>query len=96
MVIRYAFLVTLAASSVWAVITMSASRGQMLLVDVGQSGTNVSFWLLATVAILITLSLCRFLIFGLPAMVDEWYGDKKSWIYTIIAGGALYAVFYLM
>ncbi len=46
MVIRYAFLVTLAASSVWAVITMSASRGQMLLVDVGQSGTNVSFWLL--------------------------------------------------
>jgi hypothetical protein len=96
MVIRYAFLVALAASSVWAVITMSASRGQILLVDVGQSGTNVSFWLLAAVAILITLSLCRFVIFGLPAMVDEWYGDKKSWIYTIIAGGALYAVFYLM
>jgi hypothetical protein len=35
-------------------------------------------------------------IFGLPAMVDEWYGDKKSWIYTIIAGGALYALFCLM
>jgi len=96
MVIRYAFLVALAVSSVWAVITMSASRGQMLLVDVGESGTNVSFWLLAAVAILITLSLCRFVIFGLPAMVDEWYGDKKSWIYTIIAGGALYGVFYLM
>jgi hypothetical protein len=96
MVIRYAFLVTLAVSSVWAVITMSASRGQMLLVDVGESGTNVSFWLLAAVAILITLSLCRFVIFGLPAMVDEWYGDKKSWIYIIIAGGALYGVFYLM
>ncbi|HEY6669838.1 MAG TPA: hypothetical protein VI075_02765 [Methyloceanibacter sp.] len=96
MVIRYAFLVALAVSSVWAVITMSASRGQMLLVDVGESGTNVSFWLLAAVAILITLSLCRFVIFGLPAMVDEWYGDKKSWIYIIIAGGALYGVFYLM
>jgi hypothetical protein len=96
MVIRYAFLVALAVSSVWAVITMSASRGQMLLVDVGESGTNVSFWLLAAVAILITLSLCRFVIFGLPAMVDEWYGDKQSWIYIIIAGGALYGVFYLM
>jgi hypothetical protein len=96
MVTRYAFLVALAVSSVWAVITMSASRGQMLLVDVGESGTNVSFWLLAAVAILITLSLCRFVIFGLPAMVDEWYGDKKSWIYIIIAGGALYGVFYLM
>jgi hypothetical protein len=96
MVIRYAFLVALAVSSVWAVITMSASRGQMLLVDVGESGTNVSFWLLAAVAILIMLSLCRFVIFGLPAMVDEWYGDKKSWIYIIIAGGALYGVFYLM
>jgi len=96
MVIRYAFLVTLAASSVWTAIVMAARSGQMLLVDMGQGGTNASFWLLAAVAILITLSLCRFVIFGLPAMVDEWYGDKKSWIYTIIAGGALYGVFYLM
>jgi hypothetical protein len=96
MVIRYAFLVTLAASSVWAAVVMAARSGRLLLVDIGQDGTNASFWLLAAVAILITLSLCRFVIFGLPAMVDEWYGDKKSWIYTIIAGSALYALFYLM
>jgi hypothetical protein len=96
MVIRYTFLVTMTAASVWAAIVMAARSGQMLLVDIGQGGTNASFWLLAAVAILITLSLCRFVIFGLPAMVDEWYGDKKSWIYTIIAGGALYALFYLM
>jgi hypothetical protein len=95
MVIRYAFLVTMTAASVWAAIVMAARSGQML-VDIAQGGTNASFWLLAAVAILITLSLCRFVMFGLPAMVDEWYGDKKSWIYTIIAGGALYALFYLM
>ena len=47
----------------------------MLLVDIGQGGTNASFWLLAAVAILITLSLCRFVIFGLPAGVT---GDRRS------------------
>jgi hypothetical protein len=96
MVIRYAFLVAATAAAVWAAIVMTARSGQMLLVDIGQGNTNASFWLLSTVATLITLSLCRFVIFGLPAMVDEWYGDKKSWIYTVIAGGALYALFYLM
>jgi hypothetical protein len=95
MVVRYAFLVALAAASVMALINVSASSGEMLLVDAGGSGANVSLWLLGAVAILITLSLCRFLIFGLPSMVDEWYGDKKSWIYAILAGGALYALFYL-
>ena len=96
MVIRYAFLVALTAGAVWAAMLMAARSGQTLLIDIGPGGTNASFWLLAAVAILITLSLCRFVIFGLPAMVDEWYGDNNSWIYTIIAWGALYALFYLM
>ena len=98
MVIRYALLVALAAASVWAVINLSTSDAEVLLVDAGQSGQagNVAFWLLAAVATLITVSLCRFVIFGLPAMVDGWYQDHKSWFYMILFGGAAYAVFYLM
>ena len=49
-----------------------------------------------SIATLITLSLCRFVLFGLPSMVDGWYQEHKSWIYTLIGGGLLYAVFYLM
>jgi hypothetical protein len=29
-------------------------------------------------------------------MVDGWFQEHKSWIYTLIGGGVLYAVFYLM
>ena len=98
MVIRYAMLVALAAASVWAVVTASASNGQWLLVDAGQgaSQSDVAFWLLACIATLITLSLCRFVIFGLPSMFGGWYQEHKQWIYMLVCGGLLYAVFYLM
>ena len=70
----------------------------MLLVDAGQGGgqSDVAFWLLASVATLITLSLCRFVIFGLPSMFGGWYQGNKQWIYMLACGGLLYAVFYLM
>ena len=42
------------------------------------------------------LSLGRFVFFGLPSMVGGWYQEHKKWIYTLIGGGLLYAVFYLM
>jgi hypothetical protein len=29
-------------------------------------------------------------------MVDGWYQERKQWIYTLLGGGLLYAVFYLM
>jgi hypothetical protein len=29
-------------------------------------------------------------------MVDGWYQDHKSWFYTILFGGLVYAAFYLM
>jgi hypothetical protein len=98
MVMRYAMLVALAAASIWAVINASASHGEMLLVDAGQGGgqSDVAFWLLASVATLITLSLCRFVIFGLPSMFGGWYQENKQWIYMLVCGGLLYAVFYLM
>ena len=29
-------------------------------------------------------------------MVDGWYEEHKSWIYTILGGGLLYAAYCLM
>jgi hypothetical protein len=98
MVVRYAMLAAVGAASIWAVITASANNGQWLLVDAGQGGgqADIAFWLLAAIAILITLSLCRFVIFGLPSMFGSWYEQRKQWIYTLACGALLYGVFYLM
>jgi hypothetical protein len=103
MVMRYAMLAAIGVASIWAVITASANNGQWLLVDAGHTaaapaGTpnDIAFWLLAAVATLITLSLCRFVIFGLPSMFGSWYQERKQWIYALACGGLLYGVFYLM
>jgi len=98
MLIRYAMLVAMAASSVWCLIVVSKTSGsEMLLADAGQGGTpaNVSFWLLAAVATLITLSLFRFLVFGLPTLVDACFKDTRTWSYLLVLGGLIYGVFYL-
>jgi hypothetical protein len=47
------------------------------------------------VAMLITLSLFRFLIFGLPALVDACFKDTRTWSYLLVLGGLIYGVFYL-
>jgi hypothetical protein len=98
MVMRYAMLAAIGAASIWAVVTASANNGQWLLVDAGQGGSQaeIAFWLLASFALLITLSLCRFMIFGLPSMFGGWYEQRKPWIYTLACGALLYGVFYLM
>jgi hypothetical protein len=103
MVIRYAILVVLAAASVRTLFDLSATQAPMFLVDAGHTGatpaaatSDVAFWLLAAIATLIMVSLCRFVFFGLPSMVDGWYQERKQWIYTIVGGGLLYVVFYLM
>ncbi len=99
MVVRYAFLVTATAAALWAVINAGASDAQVYLVSAagqGAPGINLQFWVLAGIASFITLSLCRFVIFGLPSMIDDWYRDNKSWFYTLLLGGAVCAYFYLM
>jgi hypothetical protein len=103
MVMRYAMLAAIGVASIWAVITASANNGKWLLVDAGHTASapagapnDVAFWLLAAVATLITLSLCRFVIFGLPSMFGSWYQERKQWIYMLACGGLLYGVFYLM
>ena len=98
MVIRYATLAALGAASIWAVITIGASEGQWLLADTGlaRGEGNIAYWLLAAIAMLIMVSLGRFLIFGRTPVVDGWYEEHKSWIYTILGGGLLYAGYCLM
>ena len=103
MVIRYALLVALVAASVWAVFDVSTAQAPMFLVDAGQTGAvptgvpyDIAFWLLAGIATLTTFSLCRFVIFGLPSMIGEWYQGNKSWLYMLIIGGMMWGAFYWM
>jgi len=100
MLMRYAMLVGVAAAAVWGAINLSTSNAGVFLVDAGHTGSigqsNASLWMLGAVAALITLSLLRFVIFGLPSMMDGWFQQNKSWIYTLVIGGAIYGVFYLM
>ena len=103
MVMRYATLVALAAASVWALFNVGATQAPMLLVDAGYTAaaptgaqSDIAFWLLASIAILITLSLFRFVLFGLPSMFFFFNDTATTEIYTLIGGGVLYAVFYLM
>jgi hypothetical protein len=98
MLTRYAMLVGIAAAAVWAAVNLGTSNADVFLVDAGQ-GTppaNLSLWVLGVIAAFITLSLGRFVIFGLPSMADDWYRDNKSWLFMVMACGLIYGVFYLM
>ena len=98
MVMRYTILAALGAASIWALITVGANSSGWLLAGTGQDGSerDFAFWLLAAIAALMTFSLGRFLILGRTPMVDGWYQENKSWIYTILGGGLLYAAYSLM
>jgi hypothetical protein len=99
MVLRYAFLVAACAAALWAVLNLGASDAEVYLVSAAGEAAppvNLQFWVLAGIASFITLSLCRFVIFGLPSMIDGWYRDNKSLLYTLLIGGAACAYFYLM
>ena len=95
---RYAMLVGVAAAAVWGALNLGSSNASMMLVDAGQGApqTSVSLWVLGLVAAFITVSLGRFVIFGLPSMMDDWYRDNKSWLFLVIGGGLIYGAFYLM
>ena len=101
MLMRYAMLTAAAGAAVWGVIALSTSGAQTHAVDFEQTASfatqnDASFWLLAGVAILITLSLCRFVVFGLPSLVNAWCQGNKTWLYLAMLGGAAYGVLYLM
>ena len=99
MVLRYVFLIALATGSVWAALNVGASQAEVYLVDAGQSGLDpktLHLWALGALAAIIGFSLCRFVIFGLPAMIESWYHGSKHWIYTVIFGAAILGAFYFM
>jgi len=96
---RYAILVTLAIASLSAVISASADSGQRFLVDAGQSPAGPQdffLWMLAGIAIVTCLSLCRFVVFGIPTLLGGWYTSNKQWLYTLMLGALIWGVFYLM
>ena len=99
MLMRYAMLVGVVAAAVWGAVNLGTSNAGVFLVDAGQTGSvgqsNASLWILGAVAALVTLSLLRFVIFGLPSMMDGWFQQNKSWIYTLVIGSVIYGVFYL-
>ena len=99
MLLRYLLLTALAGGAVWALFNVGADQAQYFLVDAGQPHMDertASLWLLCAIAALITVSLCRFLIFGLPLIVDTWYEGSKHWIYTFMIGAAILGGLYVI
>jgi hypothetical protein len=97
MLMRYVMLVGVAAITVWGALNLGTTNANMVLVDAGQGGSaNASLWILGLIAAFITISLCRFVIFGLPSMMDDWYRDNKSWMFVAGAGAVIYGMFYLI
>ena len=98
MIARYIVLVTVSAA-LYGALNMSTTTSQMMLVDAGGGAamsTNLTIWVLGGIAGLTTLSLCRFVVFGLPAIVGGWYASNKSRLATLILGGLAGGVYYLM
>jgi hypothetical protein len=98
MLMRYAMLVGAAAAAIWGAVNLGTTNASMMVVDAGQGApqTNLSLWVLGLIAAFITLSLGRFVIFGLSSMMDDWYRDNKSWLVLAGGGALIYGVFYLM
>jgi len=98
-VMRYAILVAFAAASICAVISAGADQGRRFLVDAGQAGSDpqsIALWLLAGLALITTLSLGRFVVFGIPSMLGSWYQTNRQWLYTLLLGGLIWGVFYFL
>ena len=98
-VTRYVILIALAAAAIWAVVNAGAENGERFLVDAGQGGTDpqhLALWLLAGIALVTSLSLGRFVVFGIPSMLGNWYQTNRQWLYTLLLGGLIWGVFYFL
>jgi hypothetical protein len=99
MVMRYAMLAALAVASLYAALSIGETSGQQILVDAGHGVENpneIGFWMLGAIAALTGFSLVRFVIFGIPTMLGGWYQSNKEWLYTLILGGVIWGMFYLI
>jgi len=98
-IMRYAILITLAIASLYAMVSVGADNGQRFLVDAGQGAAtpqNFFLWVLAGIAVLTTLSLCRFVVFGIPTLLGDWYANNKQWLGTLLLLALMSGAFYLM
>jgi hypothetical protein len=98
MLMRYAALLALAAGSLYAVVTLSETTGQQMLVDAGVGRANpnsTALWVLGAIAVLIGLSLFRFVVFGIPILFRDWYHEHRELIYTLILSAVVCGIFYL-
>jgi hypothetical protein len=98
-IMRYAILITLAIASLCAMVSAGADNGQRFLVDAGQGAAtpqNFFLWVLAGIAVLTTLSLCRFVMFGIPTLLGDWYANNKQWLGTLLLLALMSGAFYLM
>ena len=82
MLIRYAMLVALAASAVWAVISLSTSGAQLLLADAGQSGQASD---VAAAVVFLTSPPAEF-ITGQTLYVDGGLLSQIPWPYPVERG----------
>ena len=99
-VMRYAILITLAIASLCAMVSAGADNGQRFLVDAGQSGAvasqEVFLWMLGGIAVVTTLSLWHFVVFGIPSLLGGWYASNKQWLGTLLILILMWGAFYLM
>ncbi|HEU0018642.1 MAG TPA: hypothetical protein VFQ31_09860 [Methyloceanibacter sp.] len=98
-IMRYAILVTLTVASLSVVMDASADSGQSFLVDAGQGAAapqDFYLWMLAGVALVTSLSLCRFVAFGIPTLLAGWYASNKQWLYTLLFAAMIWGIYYLM
>lgn len=99
MITRYAIPVTLAIASLSAMMSASADSGQSFLVDAGQGAAapqDFFLWMLAGIALVTSISLGRFVAFGIPTLLAGWYASNKQWLYTLIFAAIAWGMFYLM
>jgi hypothetical protein len=98
-VTRYVILIALAAAAIWGVVNAGAETGERFLVDAGHGGTDpqhLALWVLAGIALITSLSLGRFVVFGIPSMLGNWYQTNRQWLYTLLLGGLIWCVFYFL
>jgi hypothetical protein len=52
--------------------------------------------MLGGIAVVTTLSLCHFVVFGIPSLLGGWYASNKQWLGALVILLLMWGVFYLM
>jgi hypothetical protein len=92
----------LASAALYAVVRVGSTSPEFVLVDAGDATGSIAaspdfnFWFLTSVAGLMVVSLCRFVVFGIPSMVGNWYEKEKDWIYTLAFAAIALGAYYFM